>query len=220
MRSLAKPEVLKSAVLAAVLTATACFPRLYLATKLSYPVWYLESILFLGSIVLWAFVFAWYTDYSGRPVLALSLPRGTFAWATASALVTAIALRLWLDPMLKARNPQDYPATFAEWTAMTLFSLAFTQLFLVFAPFAWLLRLVRRRTPAITLTVLFGLYVLVVKNSRSPQPPTIELWVALVLVRVIVGLGSVLFFLRGGLLLVWWWSFLLQSRHLFGFLNV
>ena len=214
MRSLAKPEVLQSAVLAGLITAVACYPRLYLAAKLNYPVWYLETMLFLGSIVLWAFVFAWHTEYCGQPVLTFEIRRGPFTWATTSGLVAALVLRFWLDPVLRARTPDDYPVSLEQWAAMTLFSLAFTQLFLVFAPFAWLMRLIKRQRPAIVLTVLFGLYVLVVKNYRSPQPPTLTLWIALVVIRVVVGLGSVLFFLRGGLILVWWWSFLLQSRHL------
>lgn len=216
MRSLAKPEVLQSAVLAGFLTALVCMPRLWLATKLNHSVWYLESVLFLGSIVLWGFVFAWHHQYSGRPVLTPNIDRTSFALATASGLLAAILLRVCLDPMLKARTPEDYPGSVEQWAAMTLFSLAFTQLFLVFAPLAWLLRLVRRRAPAIILTVLFGLYVLLLKNYRSPQPPSLSLWCALVLVRVVVASGSILFFLRGGLVLVWWWSFLLQSRHLFG----
>ncbi len=215
MRSLAKPEVLKSAAAAGCLTALVCLPRLYSATQLSYPVWYLESILFLGSIVLWAFVFAWHTQYSGRPVLTPSVAKGDLAWATATGVAAAAILKLWLDPMLRARTPEDYPTTLEQWAAMTLFSLAFTQLFLVFAPFAWLLRLFRRPTIAVMLTVAFELYVLLVKIYRSPVPPSTQLWVVLVGVRVVIGLGSVLFFLRGGLVLVWWWGFLLQSRHLF-----
>jgi hypothetical protein len=214
MRSLAKPEVLESAALAGLLTAVVCYPRLYLATKLNYPVWYLEAMLFLGSIVLWAFVFAWHTQYSGRPVLTLNVSKKAFAWATGTGLAAALVLRFWFDPMLRARTPEDYPLTVEQWAAMTLFSLAFTQLFLVFAPFAWTLRLVKRELPAIILTVVFGLYVLLVKIYGSPQPPSLQLWVVLVVIRIVVGLASVLFFLRGGLILIWWWSFLLQSRHL------
>jgi hypothetical protein len=116
--------------------------------------------------------------------------------------------------MLRARTPGEYPLNVEQWFAMTLFSLAFTQLFLVFAPFAWVLRLVRRQGLAAVLTVLFGVYVLVARNYHSSHPMSAELWLRLVLVRLVVSSCSVLFFLRGGVLLVWWWSFLIQSRHL------
>ena len=214
MRSLGRPEVLKSAATAALLTAVACFPRLYLAPRLAYPIWYLEAMLFLGSVVLWGFVFAWHTQYSGRPVVMLRLSLAPFVWTSAFGLAVASLLRLWLDPMLRVRTPEEYPLTVLQWVTVTLFSLAFTQLFLVFAPFAWVLRLGRRQSLAIILTVLFGVYVLVVKNYGSPKPMSAQLWLALLSIRVVVGLGSVLCFLRGGLLLAWWWSFLLQSRHL------
>src|SRR3974390_2579372 len=170
MRSLGKPEALKSAAVAALLTAVACYPRLYLAPQLAYPIWYLEALLLLGSIVLWAFVFAWHTQYSGHPVVMLRMPRAPFVWATSGGLAMAGLLRLWLDPLLRARTPEEYPLTVLQWVAATLFSLAFTQLFLVFAPFAWVLRLVRRQSPAVILTVLFGVYVLAVKNYGSPHP--------------------------------------------------
>ena len=218
MRSLGKPEVLKSAAAAAFFTAVACYPRLYFAPRLAYPIWYLEAMLFLGSIVLWAFVFAWHTQYSGRPVLTLKLPQTQFIWTTAVGLALACLLRLWLDPMLRARTPEEFPLTIEQWFAMTLFSLAFTQLFLVFAPFDWLLRLSRRPALAVSFTVFFSLYVLVAKNYGSPKPLSAQLWATLLLVRLVVSFSSVLLFLRGGLVLVWWWSLLLQSRHLLSLL--
>jgi len=154
-------------------------------------------MLFLGSIVLWGFVFAWHNQYSGRSVVMLRVPPAPFGWATAGGLAMAGLLRVWLDPMLRARTPEEYPLTVQQWVAVTLFSLAFTQLFLVFAPFAWVLRLVRRQTLTVILTVLFGVYVLVVKNYSSPKPMSAELWLALLVVRLVVGLCSVLCFLRG-----------------------
>ena len=214
MRSLGRPEVLKSATIAASLTCVASYPRFSFAPRLAYPIWYLEALLLLGSIVLWAFVFAWHTQYTGQPVVTLKVPQTALVWATVAGLAMAAALRLWLDPLLRARNPEDYPVTVQHWAAVTLFSLAFTQLFLILAPFAWALRLARRQSIAVMLTVLFGMYVLAVKNYRSPKPISLQLWLGLVLVRLVISFCSVLFFVRGGLLLVWWWSFLLQCRHL------
>jgi hypothetical protein len=119
------------------------------------------------------------------------------------------------DPTLRARTPADYPTNVQQWVAMTLFSLAFTQLFLVFAPFAWLVRLFRRKETAWLMTVLFGLFVLGVKNRAPSVPMPPMLFLGLLVFRIIAGFLSVYFFLRGGILLVWWWTLLLQSRHLF-----
>lgn len=213
MRALGRPEVLKSALLAGLGTALACLPRVTHAVALKYPVWYLEMLLFLGSIVLWAFVFAWHTQYSHRPVFTLQIGWRQFALATCLGILTAFLVSLG-DPALKARTPTDYPRDVYDWAAMTLFSLAFTQLFLIFAPFAWLLRLFRRLPAAVVMTVLFGLFVLAAKN-RAPAPPMPPgMMLGLVVYRIISGLLCVYFFLRGGVLLVWWWTLLVQCRHL------
>jgi hypothetical protein len=217
VRSLGQPEVLRSASLAGLLTALVCYPRLALATNLAHPIWYLEALLFLGGIILWAFVFAWHPQYTHRPVVTFRIPPLAFGLATATGLFGALVLHFWLDPTLRTELPEDYPLTFKHWLAATLFSLAFTQLFVVFAPFAWLLRLSRRKAMALLLTVLFGVFVMLVRNRAATIPPW--LLAALLVVRVLVGFLSVYFFWRGGVLLVWWWNLLLQSRHLLKLLN-
>ena len=58
--------------------------------------------------------------------------------------------------------------------AMTLFSLGLKQLFVVFAPFAWLIRLFGRKEPAFILSVVFGIIVVVIRESRSPFPMLAE----------------------------------------------
>ena len=215
MRALLQPEVLKSAAIASLVSSLACFPRLWLAPHQTRPLWYLEAVLFLGGIFLWGFVFAWHTKYTHRPVFRFKVDPVPFSVATVTGLAAALLLHLLLDPSLRARTPEDYPLTLPHWLAMTLFSLAFTQLFLVFAPFAWLTRLFRKPEPAILLTVIFGIFVFVVKNHASPTPIPSSLLLGLLVVRVATGLLSLYFFLRGGVLLVWWWGLLLQSRHLF-----
>ncbi len=213
MRALGRPDVIKSAFLSACVTALACYPRVTHGPGLKYPAWYLEALLFLGSVVLWAFVFGWHTQYSGRPVFTLQIGWPAFAVATALGVGTAFLVSLG-DPALRARAPQDYPTGLGDWLALTLFSLAFTQLFLIFAPFAWLLRLFRRIPPAIFLTVVFGVFVLAAKNRAPPIPMPPAMLLGLVLFRIAAGLVSVYLYLRGGVLLVWWWNLLLQSRHL------
>jgi hypothetical protein len=99
---------------------------------------------------------------------------------------------------------------------MVLFGLAFTTLFLVFAPFAWLIRLFRKVSIAAVLTVIFGLFVFWVKNENSRSPLEPNLLRYLMFSRLISGAISMGLYLRGGVLLVWWWELLLQSRLLFG----
>ena len=214
MRALGQPEVIKTAATAALCTSVACYPRLALAPQLHYPIWYLEALVFLGSTVLWAFVFAWHTKYTARPVFMFTLPRGPWILATTLGIVTAVLLQLFLDPALRIRTPEDYPVNVPQWMAVTLFSLGFTQLFLVFAPFAWLLRLFRRVDAAVVLTVLFGLFVFAFKNRAAPTAIPPLMLVELLVFRVAAGFLSVYFFLRGGVLLVWWWALLIHGRHL------
>lgn len=214
MRSLAQPQVLRSAGLAALGTSGLCFPRLWLATSRVYPVWYLEAVLFLGGMVLWGFVFAWHQKYANAPVFTVRFPPDSIWLATLSGLAVATILFLLVDDPVRKLTPEDYPTTFRQWGSTVLFSLAFSQLLLVFAPFAWLVRLFHRREPAIFLTVLFGVVVLLIKNHSSPVPFPTGLLSGLVLVRIAAGFLSVWLFLRGGVLLVWWWGFLVHGRHL------
>jgi hypothetical protein len=215
VRALGQPEVIKSAAVAALCTSVACYPRLLQAPQLRYPTWYLEALVFLGGTVLWAFVFAWHTKYSHRPIFMLKIAPGPWTLATLAGIVTAVLLRFFLDPSLRLRTPEDYPADVQQWVATMLFSLGFTQLFLVFATFAWLLRLFQRVEPAMVLTVLFGLFVFAVKNRAAPVPIPPLMLVGLLVFRVVAGFLSVYLFLRGGVLLVWWWALLIHSRHLF-----
>jgi hypothetical protein len=205
---------MKSAAIAAMAVALACCPRLALWPNRSYPIWYLEAILLLGGFVLWAFVFAWHTKYSGRPVFAFKPPVNPFVLATLAGIVMAAVLHGFVDPLFRAGTPEDYPADFRQWIAMTLFSLGFTQLFLVFAPFDWSLRLSRRRWFAILFTVLFGVFVLVVKTRSSATELAPSLFWLLIFIRSVISILSVWFYSRHGVVLVWWWGFVLQTRHL------
>jgi len=214
MHSFLQPRTLKLAGIAALATAFACYPRLSLWSNRSAPVWYLEAIIFFGGIVLWGFVFAWHTPYTHRPVFTLKMESGPFITATLAGIMVAVVFHLFLDPSLRPRMTEDYPVDLKQWIAMTLFSLAFSQMFLVFAPFAWLIRLFQNRWVATGLTVLFGVVVLVIKTGSSPTPIPPPLFAALLAVRIVVGFLSVLFYLRGGVLLTWWWGLLLEARHL------
>jgi hypothetical protein len=218
MRSLGKPEVLQAALVAGLVTALACWPRVAIASHQHYSVWYFwyaEAVALLGSIVLWGFVFAWHTQYSQRPVFTLRIGSGAFALATLTGLAGALLWHWGFDPLLRAKVPEDFPTTAGEWLATVLFSLGLRQLFLVFAPFAWLLRLFRKPQPAFVLTVVFGVAVMVVRNNHSPSPlPWDSFLVGLLVAQSAAEVLSLYLYLRGGVLLVWWWALLFQSHLL------
>ena len=213
MRSLAQPEVLKGAAIAALGSSLACYPRLFLWANRPQSLWYLELVLFLCGIVLWAFVFGWHAKYTRRPVFTFKVGLVPFLGATGSGLASALALHFWLDPSLRWRTPEDYPTSVERWLALTLFTLTFTQLYLIFAAFDWFMRLFQNTGMAALLTVLFGVFVLVIKTHASPTPMPTTLLLGLLAARLAIGSLSVYFYLQGGVLLAWWWAFLLQSRH-------
>jgi len=215
MKDLARVEVLKSAIIAASVGSLLSLPHLWLWPARKHPLWYLEALLFLGGTVLWGFVFAWHQKYCGRAPFSFRVAARHWVQATVVGCLTAFLLARFLDPMLRARLPEDYPKTFSQWLTMTLFSLSFTQLFLVYAPFAWLLRLFRNQTVAWVLTIVFGVIVLAVRNRSTALSLTSGLFPALVLVRIGTEGLSLYLYLRGGVLLVCWWVFLVLCRHLF-----
>ena len=214
MRHLLQPKVLNLASIAALTSALACYPRISLWTGRSAPIWYLEGAIFLCGIVLWSFVFAWHEPYTHRPVFVLKPEPKLFLAATLIGIVAAVVFHLWLDPSLRSKLPDEYPASLQQWFAQVLFALAFNQLFLLFAPFAWLMRLFKNRQAAISLTVLFGVCILAMKIRSLPTPvPPLPL-AALLAGRIVMGFLAVSFYLRGGVLLVWWWTLLFEARLL------
>ena len=214
MRHLLQPRVLNWAVITAAISALACYPRLSLWLTRSAPVWYLEGSIFFCSIVLWGFVFAWHTQYTHRPVFVLKIEPGPFIAVTLVGIIAALVFHLFLDPSLRSKIPEEYPADLKQWFAFVLFSLAFNQLFLLFAPFAWLMRLFKNRWVAATLTVLFGAFVLAIRTQSLPTPVPLLLLVALLAGRIAMGFLAVSFYLRGGVMLIWWWTFLFEARNL------
>ena len=214
MRRLTQPRVLKWAGIAALATALACYPRLLLWPDRPAPIWYLEATIFLCGIVLWGFVFAWHTEYTRRPVFVFKLELGPFIAVTLIGISAAVVFRLFLDPSLRLKLPEEYPADLKQWIAWLLFSLSFNQLFLLFAPFAWSMRLFKNRWAATSLTVLFGIFVQALKVHSSPVPLSPALLAMLMAGRIVMSFLAVWFYLRGGVLLIWWWTFLFEARHL------
>ena len=214
MRRLAQPRVLNSAVIAGLATALASYPRMTLWLNPSAPIWYLEAMIFLCSIVLWGFVFAWHEPYTRRPVWTFKLEPKSFVAATLIGIIAAAAFYFFLDPSLRAQVPGEYPADLKNWLAQVLFSMFLTQLFLLFAPFAWLMRLCKNIRVATVLTVLFGAFVWIIKNQSLPAPIHSPLFAALLAGRIVMGFLAVWFYLRGGIILIWWWTILFEARLL------
>jgi hypothetical protein len=214
MRHLLHPRVLSLASVAALASALACYPRLSLWQDPRAPIWYLEAVIFLCGIILWSFVFAWHARYTGRPVFVLKPGLKPFFTVTAAGILTAAIFRWWLDPSLRSLTPDEYPADLKHWAATVLFSLGLTQLFLIFAPYAWLMRLFKRPRVAISLTALFGTGVLALKIDSLLTPIPSALLASMLVGRVVIGFLTVLFYLRGGITMVWWWTLLLAARLL------
>jgi hypothetical protein len=214
MRHLAQPRVLMLASTASLVTTLACHLRLMHWPNRSDPIWLLEAVIFFCSIVLWSFVFAWHTRYTGRPVFTLQIKPRLFTAVTLAGVVAAAGYYLLLDPTLRAKVPEEYPADLGQWLALALFSMAFNQLFFIFAPFAWLIRLFHHQSVAIILTILFGAVVLAIKIHSTPIPISPMLFAAFLAGRVVMGFLAVWLYLRGGVLLSWWWTLLIEARHL------
>lgn len=217
MRRLAQPKVVASAAIATVLSAAFSLPRMELWEKRKLPVWYLESTVLLGGFVLWAFVFAWHTEYTKRPVFTVRIKLPVFAAATVIGIAAALILHYFIDPSIRRVTPEDFPPDFAHWIASLLFSFAFTQLFLIYAPFAWLMRLFRNEEAAMWLTVALNVVVLVMRSHATPASLPALLFVELVALRILSSYLGLWFYLRGGILLVWWLDLLMEARHLMEF---
>jgi hypothetical protein len=214
VRDLTRPGVIKTTVYAALATAILCLPRLSMWSNRGYPIWYLDGVIFAVGFVLWGFVFAWHTKYTEQPVFSRNISARAFVFATLAGIGVAFALRLFLDPLAKHATPEDYPVNLEQWLAMCLSALSFDQLFLVFAPVAWLMRLFKSRMIAFVLTVLLGLVVLTFKIQHAHTPITPTLFSALVIARLIAGILSVGIYLRGGGLLTLWLRFVVELHSL------
>lgn len=214
MRHLLQPRVLNLASLAAAISALASYPRMVLWLTRPNAVWYLEATIFLCGIILWGFVFAWHPVYAKKPVFNFKVDPRSFLAVTLAGVGMAVIYTLWLDPRLRTKLPDEYPPDFDHWLAFLAFALAFNQLFMTFAPCDWCLRLFRRPWVAMSLTAVFGTFVLLLNMQARGVVISSPLLATLLAVRITLGFLAVSFYLRGGVVLSWWWTILLESRHL------
>ncbi len=97
---------------------------------------------------------------------------------------------------------------------MTLFNLAFDQLFLCFAPFSFFMRLFHNQRAAVGMTVLFGVALLSLRIKSLAALVSPFFITELFVWRTAAGFLTLYFYLKGGALLVWWWVLLMQFRLL------
>ena len=219
MRYLLQPQVLRAASIAAAVSALACYPRISLWLHRPGPVWYLESAIFTCSIVCWGFVFAWHMPYTGRPVFIFRQEWVPLAVATVTAAGSAVASHLVLDPLLRPKFPEEYPADLQHWLAAVPFVLTFKLLFAIFAPFDWLMRLLKNRWAATILIGLLGAALLLMNVHKQHASIPTSVLTLMLAGRFVAAFLAVWFYLRGGVLLVCWWTFLAECRHLWAFVQ-
>lgn len=217
MRSLAEPTVVLRAAIAAALTALACYPRLAHWGQRANAVWYLVAVVVWAAFVMWAAVFAWQERYGQRAVFPKSVSSKLwFIALTLGVLGAAISFHFG-DPVLRQLAPTDFPRNPGQWLDHMLFNLALEQLFLCFAPFAFLVRLVPSAKAAAVGVVLFGLLVFALKLQSMKTTLAWDVALVMVIFRAIHSTVTIWLYLRGGAWLVWLFALLLQCRHWFAF---
>jgi hypothetical protein len=214
MRHIAQPKVVASATLAALATALACYTRLELWQTRRLPIWYLELVLLMGTFFLWSFVFGWQGPYGGRDPLQPSKSAKLWALATASAVAVAALHYFVLDARLRPLAPDEFPSSHSAWLAMALSTLTLTQLFVVFAPLAFFLRMISRRWLAVALTLAFNLFVMLRRSALAPTTLPPCLLASLIGIRLLGASILIFFYFKGGLPLACWATFLVHARLL------
>ena len=203
------------AAVAGLVTALTCLPALMMSAKLPGTVWVMWPLLYWCALMLWAFVFAWHFEYSGRPVFQTAFKPKLWLGATAYALAAGVLYSLFVDPALRRLVPAEYPAGINAWLVACPFQILFAPLFICFAPFAFFMRLTHRQTVATSLTVVVSLFIAYLRLRMLPTLPPIHITGALLVMRAVSGFLSVYFYLNGGALLIWWVALLIQVRLLF-----
>jgi hypothetical protein len=214
MRHLAQPKVMRWAAWAACATALACYPRFEMWQTRRLPIWYLELVLLTGTFFLWSFVFGWQGPYGGRHPMQVSNSAKLWVLATAVGLGVAGLHYFVLDPMLRPVAPDEYPVSRGAWLAMLLSMLTLTQLFVIYAPMAFFLRMISRRWLAVALTLAFYLFVLLQRSALVPTPMPPLLLAALIGMRLLGASALLYFYFKGGLPLACWATLLVHARLL------
>lgn len=217
MRSFAEPVVLLRAAIAGALTALACYPRIAHWNSREDAVWFLVAVIGWAAFVMWAAVFAWHEKHAGREVFPKRVSPNLWLVALALGGVGAVISFHFGDPTLRQLAPTDFPRNPGQFAEHVLFNLAFEQLFLCFAPFAFAVRLLPGAKAAGAGVVLFGLLVLALKLQSVAAAITWEMALGLGFFRALSSAVTVWLYWQGGVWLVWLFALLLLCRHWFAF---
>lgn len=215
MRLLTQSAVLKQAVLAAVLSTLAAWPRLAGFSENPNPMWFLAGGLFWAAFCLWAAVFAWQARGPEQALFRWRLGARAWGKVTLVGVVGAVLFAYTTDPVWRLVRPRDFPVSTTAWAAQTLFYLGFEQLFTYLGPFALLLRLTGSARVSIAGVALFRLGLLGLQLHGVVSAPSVAGVLLLSIARVAVTWVVLNVYLRGGLLPVCWLGILWQLRHWF-----
>lgn len=217
MRSFADPSVLLRAALASALTTLACYPRLAHWSSREDAVWFLLSVIGWATFVMWAAVFAWQEKHGHVAVFPKRVgPRLWLITVGLGLAGAAVSFHLG-DPVLRALAPTDFPRNPGQWAEHLGFNLAFEQLFLCFAPFAFCVRLLPNAKAAGVGVVLLGLLVFALKLQSVAAALSGGMLLGLACFRALHSAVAVWLYCQGGAWLVWLFALLLLSRHWFAF---
>ncbi|MGB0581250.1 MAG: hypothetical protein ACPGVU_16245 [Limisphaerales bacterium] len=214
MRLLAQPDILRSAGLASVVSGLLCFPRLQAAQRYEEMLIFAVLMLFWCQFVLWAFVFAWEPAYGKAEPLTIQRNPKHWALLMAGGVMVAGYQYFLVDPGYRAVAPNEYPYTFNAWWRQVLFTMAFSELFLCYAPLAFFVRLAQDEEWAMKLTVGFNVFFVAVKLFTMPQAPGAATIIALLILRLGIAYAAVRLYRWSGILAVSLLVLITQSRHL------
>ena len=214
LRRLSNRQVMKQSVVAALGVGLFCLPRIvFWEDRPDF--WLLMwGILVWCLFFLWLFVFAWHELYGENRIFQWKVAPKILLPVVAISLVWSLILATCCDPVLRELNPKEYPDSELDTVVRTFFTVSLESLFLLFAPFAILLRLSKSVKAAYCLTLVLALLTAGMKmNSLANQLPLP--WMGALFGIRLVGSGLLLWlYVKKGAPIVWLASLIIGLRHL------
>jgi len=214
MRRLADRDVMKKAGVAAVASGVLCLPRLMMWEDRVKAWWLMGAILVWAMFFLWLFVFAWHEHHGGGKVVRWKVEGRIWLVVVVASVLWGVFLAAFVDPSLKAWNPKEFPTDGLDVLARVAFAVSLESLFLLFAPFALMIRLTGKVGAAYGLTLVFVMLVAGLKMISLEYQLSAGWMLALFAMRLLGSGVLLLLYLRKGVLPVWVAGFLIGIRNL------